>query len=290
MATTGGTGGELKKVMGFLNSKILRVNRKHPCVICKRGDWCGYSADGELVICMRVDSEQPAQNGGWVHRLKDPLPYVAPVTPARVEPAPDLEALWCGWESNQAHDLDELGVKLWVDTDALRGIGCTWAAPHDAWAIKMKDTTGKMIGIRLRNERGEKWAIKGSRAGLFLPDFYLFTWIDPFFILEGPTDLAAALSIGLYSIGRPSCRGQEQMIVQLIRERQLKRVVIVSDNDGPGLDGARHLQSVLPVPSCLWTPPVKDLREFVLAGGRLGDVTTAIGDLVWTPAAVRACA
>jgi hypothetical protein len=276
--------------MHYSSSKFLRVNRKHPCAICKHTDWCTYSADGEIAMCMRVESDKRARNEAWIHRLKDPIPYAAPVVPARVEPKPDLEALWLSWQKH-SRDLDELGVKLWVDTDALRAIGCTWAAPHQAWAFRMKDTTGKTIGIRLRNERGEKWAIRGSHSGLFLPDFYLFTWTDTFFVVEGPTDLASALSIGLYAIGRPSCLGQEQMIVQVVQERKIRRVVIVSDNDGPGLRGARQLQSVLPVPSCLWPPPAKDLREFVRAGGHFDDVTSAVADLVWKqPAAARVVA
>ena len=49
---------------------ILKVSKSHPCPICKKTDWCGYSKDGKFSICMRTENEHPSKNGGWIHLLE----------------------------------------------------------------------------------------------------------------------------------------------------------------------------------------------------------------------------
>ncbi len=46
----------------------VRVNRRHPCPICGKPDWCTVTADGRLVCCMRTPGERQLRNGGWLHR------------------------------------------------------------------------------------------------------------------------------------------------------------------------------------------------------------------------------
>jgi 5S rRNA maturation endonuclease (ribonuclease M5) len=152
----------------------------------------------------------------------------------------------------------------------------------------MRDPNRKVIGIRLRNVEGRKWAVKGSRQGLFIPTVYPFDFDGTLYIVEGPTDLAAALTLGLYALGRPACLGQEEMILQFIRAQKVRRLVIVTDNDEPGLRGAAKLQSVLPVLSCIHVPPAKDIREFLNLGGRWPMIEACIKDTVWTsPTEIR---
>lgn len=52
-------------------SKILRVNKKNPCKICGRPDWCSYTQNGELALCMRVSagSIKTAANNAFIHVL-----------------------------------------------------------------------------------------------------------------------------------------------------------------------------------------------------------------------------
>ena len=54
-------------------SKWIRVNKRMPCPICAKPDWCLLAADGTVVICARIESDKPAGNkgAGWLHRLKD---------------------------------------------------------------------------------------------------------------------------------------------------------------------------------------------------------------------------
>ncbi|MDQ3665401.1 MAG: hypothetical protein M3410_02170 [Acidobacteriota bacterium] len=267
----------------------IRVTKKNRCKICGKPDYCTYAPEAELALCMRVESDRPSKNsmGGWLHSTGyAPLPYVAPLRKAIEDPPLDAPGIWKRWlDATTFHQLDEFGIALGVDTDALKAIGCAWAAPNSAWAFPMKDATGKVIGIRLRNNEGRKWAVKGSHQGLFIPAEYLFDFDGTLYIVEGPTDLAAALTLGLYAIGRPACLGQEEMILQYIRAQRVRRLVIVTDNDDPGLRGAVKLQSALPVLSCVWVPPTKDIREFLSLGGKRPMIEACIKDTVWTPSA-----
>jgi hypothetical protein len=263
--------------------KWIRVTRNRKCPICDHSDWCGVSEDGHAAICMRVPSDHPTRNEGHLHKLFDPIPiYVAPKP--RIEAAPDLNSLWNRWSlETDYHFLDGFAMTLGVDSAALQAIGCAWNG--SAWGFPMRDATKRMIGIRLRGSDGKKWAVAGSHQGLFIPASYPYCIDDgTLYITEGPTDLAAAMTLGLYSIGRPSCLGQEEMILAYLRNMKVRRVVIVTDNDMPGLNGARKLQSQLQIRSCIYIPPAKDIREFAAFGGDANLIESSIRDLVWKAA------
>jgi hypothetical protein len=50
---------------------MKRVGKKHPCEICGHTRWCGYSEDGTKAVCMRVESDKPTKNQGWLHILRE---------------------------------------------------------------------------------------------------------------------------------------------------------------------------------------------------------------------------
>lgn len=256
--------------------KWYRVNRKHPCRICSKVDWCTYQADADC--CMRVESSTPMKNGGWLHKSDGPIPYVPPPRKAIQERPPNLAALWSLWSSQtDFHQIDGLAMSLGVDAEALGLIGC--ARADSAWAFQMKNAAGEMIGIRLRDDSGNKWAVRGSKQGLFLSEF----GCEPVaYVVEGPTDAAAALTIELSVIGRPSCLGCEGEILAYVQRQKIRRVIIIADNDTPGLRGAAKLQSMLHVPSIIVTLPCKDLREFVGYGGTAKDIESIARDTVWS--------
>lgn len=263
-------------------SNWLRVNKKRRCPICDHADWCGVSKDGTAVVCMRVQSDHGTRNDGWLHLLSDPIPVIP--SPKPTEVAPDLMGLWQRWQKEtDFHFLDGFAMTLGVDSEALQAIGCAWNG--QAWAFPMKDAQKDLIGIRLRGSDGRKWAVTGSRQGLFIPESYPYCIDDgTMYLTEGPTDLAAAMTLGLYAIGRPSCLGQEEMILAYLRNVKARRIVIVTDNDQAGLNGARKLQSLLKIRSCFFCPPCKDLREFAIRGGDANLIETTIRDLVWRAA------
>lgn len=49
-----------------------RVDRDEPCDVCGKPDWCTRADDGSAACCMRVESERPLKNGGWLHRRRAP--------------------------------------------------------------------------------------------------------------------------------------------------------------------------------------------------------------------------
>lgn len=177
-------------------------------------------------------------------------------------------------------DANALGVSV----ESLLALGCRYAPPHRAWAFPMRDGYDEPIGIRLRSSDGRKWAVRGSRNGLFIPN------IDPkpvVYLCEGPTSTAAALTIGLYTIGRPACHLGGPDIKIALRRLGVSKAVIVADNDEkpngmtPGLSGANALAKEIGVRCVVWTPPTKDIRDFVKAGGTRQMIESDLKNFVW---------
>jgi len=101
------------------------------------------------------------------------------------------------------------------------------------------------------------------------------------FVCEGPTDTAAALDLGLFAVGRPNCCCGGPEIKVFARRMACSRVVVVSDNDKPGLDGARKVGGELGRPFAVYVPPAKDLREFCRLGGTRNMIENTLKQTVW---------
>ena len=257
------------------------VTKPHPCPICHKPDWCGYTVDA--VHCMRIPSDHPVrgEGGGWIHRLSDPIPAYQRPPPRDEMLRPCFDTLWRNWRAKTDPGLlDEYAKALVVSDQALHDLGVAWAPEHGAWAFPMRDGSGKIDGIRLRADSGRKWAVKGSHQGIFLPDIRPAV-PDVALICEGPTDTAAALSIGFLAVGRPSCLGCEAIINVTIKRLAIRRAVIVSDNDGPGKAGAAKLAAGLRVPNKTIVPLAKDFREWVRAGASQPLVNCVINQQLW---------
>lgn len=191
----------------------------------------------------------------------------------------DPSGLMLEWSQHTPPEwIDRMAVSLGVTALSLTMLCCAWAAPHNAWAFPMRDGDGEIIGIRLRAQDGKKWAVTGSRQGIFVP-------ISPaertVYICEGPTDTAAALSIGLFAVGRPSCTGGTDQLKVTIERLGICKAVLASDNDKPGLKGAAKLAQEIGVPTCTFIPPAKDLRAFVNNGGTKQLIETLTRSMVW---------
>ena len=280
---------------------FTRVTREKVCPVCNHGDWCRVFDDG-WVECMRVQSDKPARSGGWMHRISEgPRRYVPPPL-RRQAPAINATRLMREWSAaTTATALAEFAGSLGVSVPALVAVGAAWAAPHSAWAFPMCDGYGNVVGIRLRNERG-KFAVRGSRQGIFLPHFggdgspsrpvlarhgrlgeaSLPTPAQKtLFVCEGPTDTAAAIDLGFFAAGRPNCCCGGVEIRTYARRHECAKAVVVSDNDKPGLDGARKVGAELRMPYALYVPPAKDLREFCRLGGTRNMIENTLKQTVW---------
>jgi hypothetical protein len=101
------------------------------------------------------------------------------------------------------------------------------------------------------------------------------------FVCEGPTDTAAALDLGFFAVGRPNCCCGGLEVRAYARRHRCARAVIVSDNDKPGLDGARKVGAELRMPWAIYVPPAKDLREFCRLGGSRTMIENTLKGIVW---------
>ena len=277
---------------------FVRVTKLNRCPVCMHGDWCRMFADG-WVECMRVQSDKPAKSGGWMWRWQGQFrtgaatPHPGPLPGRGGEgrskpPTINATQLMREWRvATSATALAEFALSLGVSTSSLALVGAAWAASQSAWAFPMYDGYGEIVGIRLRNERG-KFAVRGSRQGIFTTtDHGPQTTPAPvspqpwLFVCEGPTDTAAAVELGLFAVGRPNCCCGGDEIKIFSRRLGVTRAVIVSDNDKPGLDGARKVGGELKLPFAIYVPPTKDLREFVRLGGTRAMIENTLKGTLW---------
>jgi hypothetical protein len=233
---------------------------------------------------MRVANDHPKQfrsgETAYIHRLNG-----APVTLRKKDVIPkqpqiDAEGMLESWaRDTEPQVLLFLANHLNVKASSVMEMKVVWAGEFKAFAFPMRDGFGNMVGIRLRNMKGEKWSVKGSRSGLFLP------YINPephAYVVEGATDTLAALSLNLFAVGRPSCSGGLFQLKTLFERLGTKRITIIADNDTPGLDGAQSLVRNIQIPCCVITLPCKDLREFVKLDGTVEMLESTEKSAVWS--------
>ena len=275
------------------------VSKKEPCPICHKTDWCNLSNDGAVCICHRVESPYVARSGsGWIHRLRDvekkekvrgEQRRVASLQAART-PLPhsilDFGRVHRGYEGD-AVLVEGLATTLGVDDEALKALDVRFNPFEECWSFPMRDDEGKIVGLRFRELGGsKKWSAKGSKDGLFYATNG-FAREDAsksgreLVIVEGPSDTAAAMSLGLSVVGRSSCQTGAVFLRALIRRVRPQVVTIVADNDTPGIKGAELLagqligcqspctdyEPRLPVRVLVVPHPYKDLRAWYLTGG-----------------------
>lgn len=256
------------------------VTREAPCPICGKADWCIVSADGDAVVCYRVESQKAAKGGGWLHILRERPKNMPPPKRRAASPPPrDFDAAAYHARLRESWDhvwLDGLSLSIGASMEAIERLEPAWDARHQAFAFPMRDGDGRIVGIRLRNQEGRKWAVSGSKAGLFYPaDLELGEFRD-IVVLEGPTDTAAALTLGLPAVGRPSCNSGEEDLRRLVSRLGVRQVTIVADHDEaksrandssywrPGTIGAAKLAQDLKRMYRIVTPPDKDFRQWAI--------------------------
>ncbi len=212
-----------------MKSDWLRVTKQRKCPVCSHGDWCGITSDGKVARCMRVESAHPS-NGGWIHRLSDPVPVYVPKTRPPPQRRSFAELVAQLRRITTPAMIEQHADELGVSADMLDAMTAAWCPAQDAWAFPMWSGSGSIVGVRLRNVAGEKWAITGSKEGLFWP-FGEPPEDGVLYVCEGPTDTTAAATLGLWAVGRPSCTGATEHLRELCRRMRAKRIVIIGDND-----------------------------------------------------------
>lgn len=144
--------------------------------------------------------------------------------------------------------------ELWVGWDG------------EAFTIPFRNAKQEIVGIQRRFPDGFKCMVEGSQLGLVIPDLK-FSYSKPLYITEGASDLSVVLECGLQGIARPNCNAIPEMIVEFCEEFQ--DIVIVPDNDDPGINGAEHLSDVMCKEDIVLVhvDPYNDLMEMFKAEG-----------------------
>ena len=256
-----------------MNSNWHNVSRREPCPVCHKPDWCTISNDGAMCVCRRVESDHPARSGvGWVHRLGEDnrcrcrTASKTSILHLGTTPTPDFAAIHAAFDGHP--DMQEgLAFGLGLDGASFAALDVRYDAAKECMSFPMRNPQDEITGLRYRHlATGRKWSEKGSRDGLFMPREPERT--EHLVITEGPTDTAAALSLGLNAVGRSSCLSGVPLVRDLVHARQIRRVTIVADRDRPGMDGAHRLAAALPVLSRILVPPegIKDMRDWYRQG------------------------
>lgn len=202
------------------------------------------------------------------------------VAPSRVAcaPAPRREVseyIAPNWramvKADRPAEVERRERMLGLPAGSLRRIGVVWAVGIGALAAPMYGPGKEPIGVRFRADDGRKWAMAGSRNGLFGLGSTMEVR-DTLYLPEGMTDTAALVGLGLWAIGRPSCTGGREYVRGLVRCLPSSvSIVVVSDADLAGRRGAamladeltddgRRVRMLVPVPG------YKDVRDWIAAG------------------------
>lgn len=300
------------------------VSKQKPCPICGKGDWCRTGDGGRVAECHRQHTATGRYRfshvtpGGWGwFVLDDGLSGVRVYQPRLIATKPQKAApkvtggiLWGdlakGWQQAAGDQVQLLADQLGVSGAALRQLGCGWdpAKPNrlrgSCWTFPARDGDGKVVGISLRfpeqrrNKEGDlvgKAAVYGGKAGLFYDPASWSRGSGPILLVEGASDTAAAMTMGLAAVGRPSNRGGIDHLAQLLRDVPADRPIVVvgerdqkPDGNWPGRDGAVSTATQLAKAlhrAILWavTPDLaKDTREFLrTVQGLTGSAPQRIG-------------
>ncbi len=273
----------------MLSDKWRSVRRDSLCPICQKPDWCQISSDGQAAICRRIQSAKAQTNGGWLHRLDGSIRVALSMPPRAVQPVlrHDLALLARSFATAiNPPVFTRFAQDMGLSVESLRRLDVGWSIDKNAWSFPMRDAAMEIRGFRMRSKAGRKFAITGGREGLFIPRDFPDEQPTRLMICEGPTDTAALLDLGFAAIGRPSCLGGRDLILDLLKRRHqdgaaITQLVIVADGDKPGQHGAAILAGVARL-YCqvvhILTPPagVKDARQWKQNGATAADVERAV--------------
>lgn len=257
------------------------VSKQSPCPICDKPDWCGTTTDG-AVRCMREQVAPPGwrimkvvdAHGGTVFARDD-----GTAQHRSNEKAAKVAKAGRNWTAAADHygmtvtddQVKGMADKLGVKPEALRAIGIGWKADERCYTFPEKDAGKNTLGINRRFDDGSQRFIKGGHRGLIIPRG-IDDLPDPVLIVEGASDTAAALSMGLNAVGRPSNRSGSDQLAKLLEGRE---VIVVGEWDmkqsgnWPGRDGAfavaQQLADTWGKPTHWALPPdnAKDVREWL---------------------------
>lgn len=257
------------------NSTFTELGRQ-PCPVCGHAGRCKANPDLTAVLCFRQTADH-VSGFRRVKRTGECSSYVAVSSAANTTAhTPHGPTDWQRKTDEYVGRLCEerrvaLARQLHVIPNALQRIRVGWNGR--CYTFPECDAKCRVIGIATRSPLdGTKRALRGSKRGLVVPAD--LDRARPLLVVEGATDTAAALTVGLQAIGRPHAEGGVAHLSELLAgwsgdiiivgERDKKR-----DGQWPGRKGAITVAKELTRRlgrTIVWSLPprgVKDLRECV---------------------------
>jgi hypothetical protein len=211
----------------------MKVSKSNPCPICEHIDWCTMC--DTRVKCMRIESEKPAagDGGGWIHdRGVNSKPLnLPPPKPKRTDAECDaiFRPMAKQWFLAGAGQREKLAELIHVSAKSLELLRTGWDG--SSWTTPERNAEGLVVGIATRPPIGKKKCVLDSRRGLTYTHGCL-GYPGPVLIVEGASDVAAGLTMGLCVIGRPSNLGGAAYLSDLLKVLPGHReIVVVGERD-----------------------------------------------------------
>ena len=232
-----------------------RVSQDRPCPVCGKPDWCLIARDGSAAICPRTEAgaTKYISESGWLHRLQartiDPRPQPRKSPPQRTTKslsAEDLREALSRFERHAEIGRVELAEQLGLHAEVLSRLNVGYCKYEKCWSFPERGARGDVIGLQKRYRNNAKYRLAGSKSGLTYADDW-DTGAGPLLLVEGASDVAAAMMLGLSVIGRPSNRGGVAFLGEMLASFDEHRgIIVMGERDQkesglwPGKDGAIH--------------------------------------------------
>lgn len=251
-----------------------RARRGLPCPVCEHlhrdPSWCLIDKARGLAICPRVASKRKCGDAGWLHRMDGGAVGGLDVrVKPRAQPPADFSDRWLqAFRRTTAESVAALAQRLGLPVPYVRMV--PQGREGGAWVFPMTDGTD-VVGLKVRTEDGLKVCAKGSRLGVIVPTAFMPD-APELWVTEGESDLMAAVgAFGVNAVARPGCTSCTRIISRMAAGRHL---IVLADNDGPGIDGAQRLvQACANAKSAtVLAPPAKDVRDWVKRGATSADL------------------
>lgn len=222
---------------------------------------------------------QPLRQDTCVSSDKTP---VSPLEDPEDEEVPRERITWAARHEGFCRSLlpgsvEKLARRWGCSTEAVQRLRPGFDPEKGAFIFPMENGEGGIVGLRARGPGGAKWIMAGGRPGLFVPEGVIPA--DAELIVEGESDTAAALSLGIPAVGQPSANAPAGNVLRFLGPNVVPCPCIVGDNDTPGRTGAEALAADLldegtPCRVLMPPDPHNDLRDW-LGGGLTAEALRA---------------
>jgi len=239
---------------------MIQTTSKICCPVClRKADGCLVTEDGKGAICVRTPSNKRAGAAGWYHKTNtDPLPRgcrkKVKNRPANIN-----------WNALQSLYMSRYCGNKFPD------LSSGWNG--EAVTIPMYNNNYDITGFQQVFHNGDKKFMHGSKPGLFITETILDCGLgNTVVITEGVSDTQTATDMGFCALGRSSCNQGIDILLQMLDHGI--DIIIIPDNDAPGLAGGKALAQTLvdhDFKVHMLVPPITggDLTDWVKQDGEL---------------------